>query len=124
MTPADSASRLPPSATVAVIGAGQAGFQTAASLRELGFAGVIRIYGNEPHLPYQRPPLSKTWLAPAGSHASPNKDKQFFRAPGFYADKRIELHTSVAPLPHNRSVHGPCWSTAFRDKPISFPLLD
>jgi 3-phenylpropionate/trans-cinnamate dioxygenase ferredoxin reductase subunit len=47
---------------VLVIGAGQAGFQVAASLREKGFAGRIRLIGDEPGLPYQRPPLSKAYL--------------------------------------------------------------
>ncbi|MFF3570122.1 NAD(P)/FAD-dependent oxidoreductase [Nocardia jiangxiensis] len=62
--------------TVIVAGAGQAGTQTAASLREFGFDGNIVLVGDEPHLPYQRPPLSKghitgkaardtLWLHPA-----------------------------------------------------------
>ncbi|OXR46973.1 Rhodocoxin reductase [Nocardia cerradoensis] len=62
--------------TVVVAGAGQAGTQTAASLREFGFDGNIVLVGDEPHLPYQRPPLSKghitgkaardtLWLHPA-----------------------------------------------------------
>jgi 3-phenylpropionate/trans-cinnamate dioxygenase ferredoxin reductase component len=46
-----------------IVGAGQAGFQTAASLRQEGFAGRILLIGDEPVLPYQRPPLSKSYLA-------------------------------------------------------------
>ena len=49
--------------TVLVIGAGQAGVQTAEALRTLGFAGGITILGDEVHAPYHRPPLSKAWLA-------------------------------------------------------------
>ncbi len=49
--------------TVAIIGAGQGGFQTAASLREDGFDGRIVLIGDEACLPYQRPPLSKSYLA-------------------------------------------------------------
>lgn len=45
-----------------IIGAGQAGVQTAASLRLGGFKGNITILGDEPVLPYQRPPLSKAYL--------------------------------------------------------------
>lgn len=50
-------------AGIVVVGAGQAGFQVAASLREAGFAGAITLVGDEPDLPYQRPPLSKAYLA-------------------------------------------------------------
>ena len=52
-----------PDPVVAIIGAGQAGFQAAASLRDTGFAGRIVLIGDEPVLPYQRPPLSKSYLA-------------------------------------------------------------
>ena len=47
---------------VLIIGAGQAGSQTATSLRQGGFTGSITIIGDEPSLPYQRPPLSKAYL--------------------------------------------------------------
>lgn len=48
---------------VVIVGAGQAGFQTAASLREAGFSDPITLVGDEEALPYQRPPLSKAYLA-------------------------------------------------------------
>ena len=48
---------------IVVVGAGQAGFQAAASLREAGFAGSLTLVGEEAALPYQRPPLSKAYLA-------------------------------------------------------------
>lgn len=48
---------------IVIAGAGQAGFQAAASLREAGVAGPITLVGDEPWLPYQRPPLSKAYLA-------------------------------------------------------------
>lgn len=47
---------------VLIIGAGQAGAQTAVSLRQSGFEGSITMVGEEPSLPYQRPPLSKAYL--------------------------------------------------------------
>ncbi|MET0258274.1 MAG: FAD-dependent oxidoreductase [Methylobacterium sp.] len=50
-------------AGVVIVGAGQAGFQTAASLREAGFSDPITLVGDEEVLPYQRPPLSKAYLA-------------------------------------------------------------
>ena len=51
------------SAHIVIIGAGQAGVQTAEALRTGGFAGAITLLGDEPHGPYHRPPLSKAWLA-------------------------------------------------------------
>src|SRR5438034_8215484 len=45
-----------------IIGAGQAGFEAAASLRTEGFQEHITLVGEEPHLPYQRPPLSKGFV--------------------------------------------------------------
>jgi 3-phenylpropionate/trans-cinnamate dioxygenase ferredoxin reductase subunit len=50
------------SEAVLIIGAGQGGFQAAASLREAGFAGPVTLVGEEPGLPYQRPPLSKAYM--------------------------------------------------------------
>jgi NADPH-dependent 2,4-dienoyl-CoA reductase/sulfur reductase-like enzyme len=47
---------------VVIVGAGQAGFQAAVSLREGGYPGKISVFGDEPELPYQRPPLSKAIL--------------------------------------------------------------
>jgi 3-phenylpropionate/trans-cinnamate dioxygenase ferredoxin reductase subunit len=49
-------------AGVIIIGAGQAACQAAASLRQMGYAGALTMIGEEAHLPYQRPPLSKTYL--------------------------------------------------------------
>lgn len=86
--------------TVAIVGAGQAGFQVAASLREGGFDGAIRIYGEETWLPYQRPPLSKTYLK---EEASP--DKMYFRAERFFAEKKIEVVTSARVTAIDRAKH-------------------
>lgn len=47
---------------VVVAGAGMAGVQTAAALREQGFTGTVTLIGAEPHQPYDRPPLSKAVL--------------------------------------------------------------
>jgi 3-phenylpropionate/trans-cinnamate dioxygenase ferredoxin reductase component len=45
-----------------IVGTGQAGFQTAASLRSEGYAEPITLIGEEPHIPYNRPPLSKGFV--------------------------------------------------------------
>jgi 3-phenylpropionate/trans-cinnamate dioxygenase ferredoxin reductase subunit len=75
-----------PAPVVAIIGAGQAGFQTAASLRDAGFAGRVVLIGDEPVLPYQRPPLSKSYLA--GQSAV---DDLWLRPAEFYAKQQIDL---------------------------------
>src|SRR5579864_5663789 len=48
---------------VVILGAGQAGLETAAELRSQGYQEPVTLIGEEPHLPYQRPPLSKDYLA-------------------------------------------------------------
>jgi len=45
-----------------IVGAGHAGSELALSARQSGWAGAITLLGDEPVLPYQRPPLSKAWL--------------------------------------------------------------
>src|SRR5713101_1117841 len=52
---------------VLIVGAGHAGFQLAASLRQHGFAERIALLNDESHLPYQRPPLSKAYLKGTGA---------------------------------------------------------
>jgi len=71
---------------VVIVGAGQAGFQVAASLRQEGFDGPITLIGDEPGLPYQRPPLSKAFMA--GKQAI---EASALRPPPFYEKQRIEL---------------------------------
>ncbi|OGA97623.1 MAG: pyridine nucleotide-disulfide oxidoreductase [Burkholderiales bacterium RIFCSPHIGHO2_12_FULL_69_20] len=70
---------------ILVAGAGQAGYQVAASLRQEGFEGRITLIGDEPGLPYQRPPLSKAYLL--GKVAAPALR---FRQAEFYEQQRIE----------------------------------
>lgn len=50
-------------AGVVIVGAGQAGSEMATTLRQRGYSGSITLVGDEPHLPYRRPPLSKAFLA-------------------------------------------------------------
>src|SRR5882762_3079274 len=71
---------------VVIVGAGHAGFQLAASLRQLGFKEPVRLLNDEAHLPYQRPPLSKAYLKGTGG-----PDSLMFRPAKFYADQTIEL---------------------------------
>ncbi len=71
---------------IIIIGAGQAGLQIAESLRAEQFEGEILLLGEEGVAPYQRPPLSKAWLA--GETAT---DKLTLRGPDFFAAKGIDL---------------------------------
>ena len=50
-------------AAMVIVGAGHAAGQAAASMRQEGHEGEIVIIGDEPHIPYQRPPLSKQYLS-------------------------------------------------------------
>ena len=75
-----------PAPVVAIVGTGQAGFQAAASLRQEGFAGRIVMIGDEPVRPYQRPPLSKSYLARDSS-----LDELWLRPETFYAQHQIDV---------------------------------
>lgn len=77
-------------AHIVIIGAGQAGVQTAEALRTGGFAGAITLLGDEPHGPYHRPPLSKAWLA-----GDIGAEQLVMRAPEALARKNIALRTGV-----------------------------
>src|SRR5437879_6180722 len=70
---------------VVIVGTGQAGFQTAAALRSGGYDGPVTLIGEEPHIPYQRPPLSKGF--PAGKQEAHNL---FLRTASFYAANSID----------------------------------
>ena len=49
--------------SIVIVGAGLCGGRAALGLRERGFAGAITLIGDEPHAPYDRPPLSKNFQA-------------------------------------------------------------
>lgn len=75
---------------IAVIGAGQAAVALLAKLRALGFDGALTLIGDEPTLPYQRPPLSKKYLL--GELAA---DRLQLRPQKFYDEHRIALRLGV-----------------------------
>lgn len=76
--------------TIVIAGAGQAGFQAAASLRERGFGGKVILVGDEPSLPYQHPPLSKAYLMGKLDRAALR-----FRPEAFFADNAIERRAGI-----------------------------
>jgi 3-phenylpropionate/trans-cinnamate dioxygenase ferredoxin reductase subunit len=69
-----------------VVGAGHAGAQGAESLRREGYDGRIVLIGAEPHLPYQRPPLSKKLLA-----GEVPFERTLIKSAVYYEQARIEL---------------------------------
>lgn len=77
-------------AAMVIVGAGHAAGQASASLRQEGYEGEIIILGDEPHIPYQRPPLSKQYLS--GEHGL---EKVHLRPAKFYQDKNIEVRSGV-----------------------------
>ncbi len=75
---------------IVVIGAGQAGASLVARLRKDGFAGKITLIGEEPALPYERPPLSKGYLL-----GELEQERLYLRPASFYQDNEIEVLTGV-----------------------------
>ena len=72
--------------TILIIGGGQAGAQAVDTLRREGFGGRLVLIGDEPELPYQRPPLSKKYLS-----GEMTADRLLFRHRSFYDEHRVEL---------------------------------
>lgn len=69
-----------------IVGTGQAGFQTAASLRAEGYQEPIALIGEEPQIPYQRPPLSKGFAL-----GTQDLESIELRPKNFYQDHDINL---------------------------------
>ncbi|MFI0975446.1 NAD(P)/FAD-dependent oxidoreductase [Streptomyces sp. NPDC021093] len=71
---------------VVIVGAGQGGYQTAASLRELGHPGRITLISAEDVLPYERPPLSKAYLK-----GTADETQLWLRPVTYYVRRSIDL---------------------------------
>ena len=77
--------------TCVIVGAGQAGAQCAASLRQANYDGEILLIGAETDAPYERPPLSKGYL-----QGKVERGKLALRSVEFYAERDITLRTGVS----------------------------
>jgi 3-phenylpropionate/trans-cinnamate dioxygenase ferredoxin reductase subunit len=86
--------------TVVIIGAGQAGLQVAASLREARYEGRLVLVGDEPHAPYQRPPLSKGYLL-----GNTTAEQALLRPAQFFEKFAIELIPSKRAVAIDRARH-------------------
>ena len=87
-------------AQVVIVGAGHAGAACAIALRQNGFAGSILMIGEEPDLPYERPPLSKDYLA-----GEITFERMLIRPAAFWAERGIDFAlatrvVSVDPQAH------------------------
>ncbi len=81
-----------------VVGAGQGGLQLAEALRAEGWTGPIRLYGEEAHAPYHRPPLSKHLLS-----GETSRDHLVIRGPEFFVKKGIDLVTGTRVVAIDRA---------------------
>ena len=83
------------SVDVLIVGAGHGGAQAAVALRQQKFDGSIMIAGDEPEVPYERPPLSKEYLSQEKSF-----DRILIRPPSFYDERHIalKLNTRIAAI--------------------------
>ncbi|WP_141692078.1 NAD(P)/FAD-dependent oxidoreductase [Nocardia brasiliensis] len=81
-----------PSATdtapIVIVGAGLAGLRTAEELRRTGYEGALVLLGDEPRLPYDRPPLSKQFVRG-------ETDDTTLRPDEFYTEKQIDVRLGV-----------------------------
>ncbi len=73
---------------VLIVGAGHAGAQAALALRQRGFAGTIAVAGEEPEIPYERPPLSKDYLSGEKSF-----ERILIRPATFWAERGVVMLT-------------------------------
>src|SRR3954467_2984410 len=75
---------------IVVVGAALAGARAVTALREEGHEGPITLVGAEPHLPYERPPLSKGYLA-----GTAERDSVFVHPGSWYAEHGVTLRLST-----------------------------
>jgi 3-phenylpropionate/trans-cinnamate dioxygenase ferredoxin reductase subunit len=83
---------------IVIAGAGHAGGSAAAMLRQSGWTGAITLIGDEPLPPYQRPPLSKAWLA-----GEATAESLALRPAKFYSDASIDLRLGLRVTRIDRS---------------------
>lgn len=86
--------------TFVLLGGGLASATAAATLRMEGFEGRVVIVGDEPHVPYSRPPLSKDVLR---SESSPGQT--WLRPPEWYSSKDVELRLGVRAVAVDLRAH-------------------
>lgn len=114
---------------VLIVGAGQAGAQAAISLRQGGFAGSIALVGDEPDPPYERPPLSKDYLA-----GEKEAERLLLRPRDFWSSRDVALRlgervTAVEASDHRALTNVGAiigykhliWATGGQPRPLPVP---
>jgi 3-phenylpropionate/trans-cinnamate dioxygenase ferredoxin reductase subunit len=86
--------------TTVIVGAGQAGGDLASALRQLGYTGRIILIGEEPVVPYRRPPLSKAFLS-----GEVSEEALYIKTREAYAKHGIELRTGLRVQAIDRVAH-------------------
>jgi NADPH-dependent 2,4-dienoyl-CoA reductase/sulfur reductase-like enzyme len=86
--------------TFVIVGGSLAGAKAAETLRAEGFDGEIVLFGAEPELPYERPPLSKGYLL-----GKAERDSAFVHLAEWYAEQNIDLRTGVTVEAINPGAH-------------------
>ncbi|MCB1683014.1 MAG: NAD(P)/FAD-dependent oxidoreductase, partial [Pseudomonadales bacterium] len=85
---------------IVIAGAGHAAGQAAASLRQEGYTDEIILIGDEPYVPYQRPPLSKQYLS-----GEQGIERVYLRPEKFYTDNNISVKTSTRVTAIDTAAH-------------------
>ena len=75
--------------TIIIVGGGQAAAMAAASLRQQGFTGELHLFSDERHLPYERPPLSKSMLL------EDSPQLQQVLPANWWQENNVHLHSGV-----------------------------
>ena len=86
--------------TIVIIGASHAAAQAVDSLRRDGHAGRLVLIGDEPHLPYQRPPLSKKYLS-----GELERERLWIRPGSYYEQQQVELRLGQRAVRLDRDGH-------------------
>ncbi|WP_209647719.1 NAD(P)/FAD-dependent oxidoreductase [Kibdelosporangium banguiense] len=89
-----------PVTTFVIAGGGLAGAKGAEALRDQGFDGDIVLVADESHRPYERPPLSKDFLA-----GKAERDSVFVHDENWYAEHNVDLRLGVAATAIDRAAH-------------------
>ncbi len=86
--------------TTIIVGAGQAGCDMTSALRQLGYTGKIILIGDEPALPYRRPPLSKAYLS-----GDIGEEALYIKPQATYTKQDVEVRTGVQVTAIDRQAH-------------------
>lgn len=85
--------------TIAIVGGGQAAAMAAAALRQQGFDGELHLFSDEPHQPYERPPLSKAMLLDDAPQLQPVLNTAWWQ------ENNVHLHLNVTIQTLGRQTH-------------------